>query len=83
MKRTPEEFPNDIKNPYNQWETPLEFSYYKLLHPPNKFEGSDKSECSICTGNSSGVIQQTLTRKLIDYLVFDNLLDIQKVDLRA
>jgi hypothetical protein len=60
MKRTPEEFPNDIKNPYNQWETPLKFSYYKLLHPPNKFEGSDKSECSICTGNSSGVIQQTL-----------------------
>jgi hypothetical protein len=62
MKSTPEEFPNNIKNPYNQWETPPEFSYYKLLHPPNKFEGSDKSECSICTGNSSGVIQQTLDR---------------------
>ena len=28
--------------------------------PPNKFEGSDKSECTICTGNSSEVIQQTL-----------------------
>jgi hypothetical protein len=39
MKSTPEEFPNNIKNPYNQWETPPEFSYYKLLHPPNKFEG--------------------------------------------
>jgi len=24
MDRTPEEFPNDIKYPYNQWETPLE-----------------------------------------------------------
>jgi hypothetical protein len=28
MNKTPEEFPNDIKNPYNQWETPLEFCFY-------------------------------------------------------
>jgi hypothetical protein len=29
INRTPEEFPNDIKSPYNQWETPLEFCLYK------------------------------------------------------
>ena len=29
MDRTPKEFPNDIKSPYNQWETPLEFCFYK------------------------------------------------------
>jgi len=31
MDRTPEEFPNNIKNPYNQWETPLEFCFYNFI----------------------------------------------------
>jgi len=41
INRTPE-FPNKNKNLSNQWETPLELSYYKLLHPPNEFGGYSK-----------------------------------------
>ena len=50
INRTPEELPNDIKSPYNQWETPLEFSYYKFR----------QVGMSQMHKNSSGVIQQTL-----------------------
>ena len=37
MDRTPEEFPNNIKNPYNQLPTPNKFGGYAQVTPLELF----------------------------------------------